>query len=338
MVGAVAGTPGTLPTNWLFASAAGGLTREIVGVGSESGISYIDIRYFGTTTNAVGCLIAPGNGAALTGQTWAGSTYWKLVGGSSAGVSSFNIGLIEETSGGVFVTGAFYNQTAPTSAPLITQRPAASRTLSGGATVALLRHTIQIVIPTATAIDFTLRIGLPQLEQGAFATSVIPTSGTAVARSADVASITGANFSSWYRQDEGTIFTRFAQIAGGGRMAELSDGTSNNFIALFNINATVKASFNAIVSSVNAGRIDSGTALVPNVPISAAASISAGSRALSTDGALPVTASTPASTPIVNQMRIGADAAGGFVNNGPIRRLTYWPQRLPNSTLQNITL
>jgi hypothetical protein len=121
-------------------------------------------------------------------------------------------------------------------------------------------------------------------------------------------------------------------------MAELSDGTSNNFIALFNINATVKASFNAIVSSVNAGRIDSGTALVPNVPISAAASISAGSRALSTDGALPVTASTPASTPIVNQMRIGADAAGGFVNNGPIRRLTFWPQRLPNSTLQNITL
>jgi hypothetical protein len=41
------------------------------------------------------------------------------------------------------------------------------------------------------AIDITLRIGMPQLEQGAFATSVIPTTTATVTRATDVASING---------------------------------------------------------------------------------------------------------------------------------------------------
>ena len=50
MQGAVAGTPGTLPTNW-GVSVAGGLTRTVVGTGTENGIEYIDVRVQGTTTD-----------------------------------------------------------------------------------------------------------------------------------------------------------------------------------------------------------------------------------------------------------------------------------------------
>jgi len=50
-----------------------------------------------------------------------------------------------------------------------------------------------------------------QLEAGAFPTSYIPTTTATVTRAADVASITGSNFSSWYRQDEGTVFTEHIQ-------------------------------------------------------------------------------------------------------------------------------
>jgi hypothetical protein len=47
-----------------------------------------------------------------------------------------------------------------------------------------------------------------QLEVGAFPTSYIPTQASTRTRAADNASITGKNFSEWYRQDEGTIFAK----------------------------------------------------------------------------------------------------------------------------------
>ena len=40
MVGAVAGTPGTLPTGWPFQASSAGLAVSIVGTGTESGIAY----------------------------------------------------------------------------------------------------------------------------------------------------------------------------------------------------------------------------------------------------------------------------------------------------------
>jgi hypothetical protein len=46
-----------------------------------------------------------------------------------------------------------------------------------------------------------------QLEVGAFPTSYIPTQGFTVTRSADNASMTGTNFSSWYNQSEGSIIS-----------------------------------------------------------------------------------------------------------------------------------
>lgn len=53
--------------------------------------------------------------------------------------------------------------------------------------------------------DF-IYIAACQFEAGSFPTSYIPTTSATVTRAADVASMTGTNFSSWYRQDEGTMF------------------------------------------------------------------------------------------------------------------------------------
>jgi hypothetical protein len=46
-----------------------------------------------------------------------------------------------------------------------------------------------------------------QVEAGAFPTSYIPTVASTVTRSADSASITGTNFSSWYNTNTGTMYT-----------------------------------------------------------------------------------------------------------------------------------
>jgi hypothetical protein len=39
----------------------------------------------------------------------------------------------------------------------------------------------------------------------------------------------------------------------------------------------------------------------------------------------------------VNSLFIGGRIGSSFMHNGTIKRLTYWPARLPNTTLQQIT-
>jgi hypothetical protein len=51
-----------------------------------------------------------------------------------------------------------------------------------------------------------------QVEEGSFPTSYIPTSGSALTRSADVAQITGDNFSSWYNPNESTWYAEGDQM------------------------------------------------------------------------------------------------------------------------------
>jgi len=52
-----------------------------------------------------------------------------------------------------------------------------------------------------------------QVEQGSFPTSYIPTSGSTVTRAADLAKITGTNFTDFYNQTEGTIFFNYKNLS-----------------------------------------------------------------------------------------------------------------------------
>ncbi|MFO0007739.1 MAG: hypothetical protein ACK559_42155, partial [bacterium] len=63
-----------------------------------------------------------------------------------------------------------------------------------------------------------------------------------------------------------------------------------------------------------------------------AISANGGSAAVDISGSAPTTTA-------ISQMTIGGVRDGNTLGilNGTIRRLTYWPQRLPNSTLQQIT-
>ena len=342
MVGAVAGTPGTNPNFWQYVTAqSNGLTQTIVGVGTENGITYIDYRFNGTTVaspNAIAFGID--SATAATGQAWTNSLYWKLAGGTTTGVTAWQIGIIELTAIGGFVTGANYTQTAPSSAALITQRPAATRTLSGGVTIGQVQMTLAITLTGNTAIDITLRIGLPQLEQGAFATSVIPTTTAAATRSADVASITGSAFTSFYSQSAGTLFSnaRTQQSAAGHILAGVSTGSFASSAYLS------KESDNLLKVAPDAAPSNLGISLQSvssNVGLRVALAFTAGTGSASAvmNGG---TVGTDASTGIpitMSQMGIGTAPwnIGTNLWNGHIARLTYWSTRLADSTLQQIT-
>jgi hypothetical protein len=204
-VGAVVGSPGTLPTNWAQ-SGGGGLTRTIVGTGTENGLAYVDFRYVGTATQANIIIIYETNTGitASSGQTWAGSFYIKSIASSP---NSFRSVIIEYTAVGTYVTDTTGIITVSSNLARVDQ----IRTISS-ATTARIVNGVQCNLTIGAAYDFTIRIAAPQMELGAYATTFIPTTTAAVTRIKDDAQKTGV--SSIIGQSAGTIFWDITDLTG----------------------------------------------------------------------------------------------------------------------------
>jgi hypothetical protein len=172
-----------------------------------------------------------------------------------------------------------------------------------------------------------------QLEAGAFPTSYIPTTTAAATRSADVASITGSAFSSWYSQSEGTVYSK-SVTPSRGTYYTFDDGTSANQIAhYFSGLTTNKAFVGAVgVTSCDLSLVDTAAGVQADLAFAYRLNDFSGSG----NGAAAVTDVT-GNVPVVNNLKIGRNVANTAFMNGTIRRITYWPQRLANSTLQQIT-
>jgi hypothetical protein len=179
-----------------------------------------------------------------------------------------------------------------------------------------------------------------QLEAGSFPTSYIPTTSATVTRSADVASITGANFSSWYNQTEGTLYIESTKmsipVTTNTTFADLNDGTVSNRSRFWIWSgATSTLRFTPRASSADQADLTIGTP-IQNIPFKAAGSLKVNDFAAVLNGG---TVSTDGSgtVPTVDRLTIGNSGSANEQLGGTIRRLTYWPSRLPNSTLQEIT-
>ena len=175
-----------------------------------------------------------------------------------------------------------------------------------------------------------------QLETGDFHTSYIKTESSQVTRAADNASMTGANFSSWYRQDEGAmqaVFSApnaesslakhvFAARGSGSEEAASRVGlltVNNNSRAQFFVTTNNIVQCQLIAQSSYSGVFNVVGAYKENDFAAAGSGFS-----LSTD--------TSGTTPRV------AEAIIGLNLNGHIKRLTYYPKRLSNQQLQALTL
>ena len=182
-----------------------------------------------------------------------------------------------------------------------------------------------------------------QLEAGAFSTSYIPTTTSAVTRNADVASITGANFSSWYRQDEGTVFCDAKEYPFTSTVSRDFYGlvntsdVNNNFIRQWIWNGATGFVSNSIYTSVSGPIAADFSKAIANESKRIAVGLSINNFARAYNG-------TDLSTDTSGNMPSGIDAAwigsassSSLSLGGHIRRLTYWNQRLSNATLQAIT-
>jgi len=333
MVGAVVGTPGTLPTNWgVFSNA--GLTTSVVGKGSQSGINYVDLRISGTSTTSFYVMsfdTTATSGAA--GQAWTESFWCGRVGGSATNISSSAVNLRQVGGAGNNFDTAFTLSTN-------FNRSTSSGTLTTGATGVFAAIILNII--NGAAIDITLRIGMPQLEQGDFATSVIPTTTAAATRAADVAVMTGTNFSSWYNQSEGTLFVDVADYVGNAtvttRFAELANSTLGGSERMLIGKATGGASSRFLVISSSTSQADV-YATIPSVGAKVAATYKANSFNQASNGVIGTEDASGVVPTGINALYIGSDYTGaiGPILNGHIRSLKYYNTRLPNAQLQAIT-
>lgn len=175
-----------------------------------------------------------------------------------------------------------------------------------------------------------------QLEPGAFATSYIPTTAAAVTRAADVASMTGTNFSNWFNATEGAFVCSFDYPpatfgTGGSSNCMLTSGGSARYIYGGNSNNTLRSYDGSTILS-------STTVCTGGIAKKAASGYTRlTSRSLSVGGETVVTGSCAAAFTAGTVLYIGSDDGTNKNLNGHIQRLTYYNKRLPDATLKALS-
>jgi hypothetical protein len=227
----VIGSGGARPTNWGSVNLAG-LSEEIVSSTVIDGIEVLDVRFFGTANaNALRTIYFDSTTGitASNGQTWTNSVYLSYNETTALPINT-RLVMTERTVEGSFVKLVELN--ADVSSELL--RFSQSRTLDGGGTVGRVQVGVGFNVTNGQSYDFTIRIGLPQMELGSVATSVIKTTGSTQTRNADV--ITKTGLGSVLPQTEGWVYAEvdFRNFQLNGRIIGISDGSSANRITIFN--------------------------------------------------------------------------------------------------------
>ena len=200
-----------------------------------------------------------------------------------------------------------------------------------------------------------------QVEIGSFPTSYIPTSGSTATRTADNASMVGENFSDWFNPNEGTLYTSASIL--GKNIHTTGVEYPNGICKISNSGET--ASYSRVLyfgghsdpDRVVFGNRDSSTSITirddtfgdiqSNQYYRVCGTyINNDEQALCLNGRSVGYNGTNVNPPTPNQFLIGVGYNGGIADapnqdemylNGHISQLTYYPRRLTNTQLQNLT-
>jgi hypothetical protein len=176
-----------------------------------------------------------------------------------------------------------------------------------------------------------------QIEAGAFATSYIPTTSTSLTRNADVASMTGTNFSDWYNATEGALLVQAtaeipATDANVRFAAAIYDTASYaNAFRLERLSGNCRViktvSGSSLVVSYSWPIDITGKAIMSYKDSSSASSFRAANPGLYAGG-------VPSG---MAYLGIGGSHVGSNVWCGHVQRVMYWPQRVINAETQSFT-
>ena len=177
-----------------------------------------------------------------------------------------------------------------------------------------------------------------QLEQGSFVTSYIPTSGSTVTRSPDLASIPVSAFG--YNQDAGTVVVEYDSVAPNTAtnrraFALTGDPVGHEQVSIYASSGYLHRGYVVNDGAVIALPIGA-TGWTENQFYKSALTIDATDATISVDGAAAVTDPT-GSMPTIDTLALGSQATSGNYLNGHIKSLKYYPRRLTDAQLQELT-
>ena len=176
-----------------------------------------------------------------------------------------------------------------------------------------------------------------QIEALAFSTSYIATTSAQVTRASDNASMTGTNFSSWYNNQQGTLYAENLKTTSGGSasfgVASISNGTSSNSTNLY-INPTVSLTDIDVLNNGATQFSYYSGAYAKKQAVSFANNSMAGSS-----GGTISTSSTGLVPSNVNQLVLGNvySTSQSYQLNGWIKKLAYYPIAVTSAQLQALT-
>jgi len=152
--------------------------------------------------------------------------------------------------------------------------------------------------------------------------------------------MTGTNFSSWYRQDEGTFAAGYSLnslTANYPALYFISDGTVGSSLGVLQHSAqSGRRYFNVDASSVNqVNLITADSFMVTGARLADSTAYKLNDFAFSRNGTAAQT-DTSGIVPTVNRLDIGCRINIGFIN-GHISRIQYFKKRLSNSRLQQLS-
>ncbi len=343
----VIGSGGVAPTHWnwpgLFTVTSHGVVIELIGTGTESGLAYVDVKISGTPTGTEFVYINPDlltQVSASNGQSWTFSSYVKLQSGQVTNTT------IRNTVSGLTAAGAAISgqnnsfSFVPTSSALNTQRRSVSHPFTS-ASVERANGLISVAYTNGSQIGgsvdgITLRIAAPQLEQGAFATSYIPTTTAAATRSADSAVVTP--ISSFYNQAEGTLFAEYlgAKTATSSRViVDIDDNTLGNRVSLVGNGSGLIPQASVTTAGSNVFNSTIGASPSASDIIKLIAGCKTNDFIACRNGSLGTDDTSGAMPSVLTHLYIGQFVSAHI--NGHIRKIAYWPRRLSNSLLQQLT-
>jgi len=240
---------------------------------------------------------------------------------------------------------------------------AVAHTLSfyGAGTVILSgAHTATVTgtgaFPTRTVLTFTPTAGIltltvtgsvtqAQVEAGAFPTSYIPTTSGTAARSADVCSITGADFSSFYNQSEGSFaasvfFNAPVTYTVGQIVFDVNDTTSLNRLRIVRGAPSGVLYYSNTVSAVQDVSIVGPTSISASNITKIAGCMKTNDFAVYLDSTLQGTDTSAIMQASPTTFTIGEVSVGAATKaplNGHIARIQYFRKRLSDAKLQTLT-